>query len=333
MLQLLAEGEARKVANVVVKFQSVEESKAFAESDDTLTFLLQSGYADAHKRIVLNKVTMALFSDFLHFIYEALVTFEKKKFAVSMSLLRKPLRETLMFATWMKADSVDFYDRLRASPADLMESNYLTPERRKKLINGAISACKGMNFASADKIYHIIYDKSNDFGFARLFDKATHLVTSHPKLRTEELNLNFIFKNPTDNDLYYTIYADLAYILVYGNVLMISLFSEMSDIDDKYLDFILMSSLGAYSSLFQDGRNPIADNLNRLLREFLHCPHCGSPVRIRKANAPHFFLTETLDCTKCGLDHTFPLHWLMSKSKFKLTDDRRSVAEEASVGS
>jgi hypothetical protein len=329
MAQLLKEGEAHEIDKVIVKLSSEDEARNFSEAEDGLTLLLNSGYADAHKRIVLNHVIRALFSDFLHFTYESLRTLEKRKFAVSMALLRKPLRENLMFATWLKADSEDFYQRLKSSPADLMESNHLTPQRRKSLINGAIKNCKGMDFASVERIYAIVYDKSNDFGLATLFDKANHLVTSHPKMRTEELNLNFIFKNPNDNDFYHAIHADLAYLLMYANVLMISLYSEMSQVEDAYSDYILMTSLGSYASLFGKGRNPMADELNRVFREFLNCPHCGSRVRISKSNAPHFFIAEVLDCQKCGLEHTFPLHWLMSKTKFKLTDDRQTSDENS----
>lgn len=142
-------------------------------------------------------------------------------------------------------------------------------------------------------------------------------------MRTEELNLNFIFKNPNDNDFYETLYSDLAYVLMYANVLMISLYAEISNINDDYLEYVLITSLGSYSSLFGQGKNPMAYELNRLLRDFLNCPHCGASVRIRKSNAPRFFMTEALDCSKCGLEHTFPLHWLLSKFKFKVTDDRQ----------
>lgn len=227
-----------------------------------------------------------------------------------------------MFATWLKADSEDFYQRLKSSPADLMESNHLTPERRQTLIAGAINKCKGMEFANVERIYGIVYDKSNDLGLATLFDKASHLVTSHPKMRTEELNLNFIFKNPNDDDFYYTLHADLAYVLMYANVLMISLYSEMSKLKDSYLDYILLISLGSYTSLFTKGQNTLANELNKVFREFLHCPHCGNRVTINKSNAPQFFITESIGCQKCGLDHAFPLYWLLSKTKFKVVEDR-----------
>lgn len=322
MALLLVEGEENEIDKVSLHFNSDEELRKFSEADDALSFLLKSGRNATHKKIVLNQVTRAIFSDFLHFVYESLRTLEKRKFAVAISLLRKPLRENLMFATWMKAESDDFYHRLKSSPADMMESRYLTPERRKTLIKGVVSSVKGMDFASDSRIYDIIYDKSNQYGLATLFDKATHLVTSHPAMRTEELNLNFIFKNPSDNDFYEALYSDLAYILMYANVLMISLYADMSEVQESYLDYILMTALGSYCSLFVGGKNPIAHQMNQLFRDFLNCPHCGASVRINKTNAPRFFVTEMLHCTKCGLEHAFPLHWLLSKMNFRMTDDQ-----------
>lgn len=46
----------------------------------------------------------------LYFVHEALKALEKRKFAVAFTLLRKPLKESLMFATWICADEEDFFE-------------------------------------------------------------------------------------------------------------------------------------------------------------------------------------------------------------------------------
>ena len=53
---------------------------------------------------------------------------------------------------------------------------------------------------SGPLVYDTVFDFQNDSGLARLFDKATHLVTEFRRNPTEDYNLNFIFKNPMDND-------------------------------------------------------------------------------------------------------------------------------------
>lgn len=325
MVQLLVDGEAKEVNSVTIKLDSPEDIQKFQEFDDPIGYFLNTGQDKISRLIVLNHLKVALFSDFLHFIHEALKALEKRKFSVAMALLRKPLRENLMFATWLKADQDDFYTRLKESPADLMENRHLTPTRKIELFEEAIKASKGTDFAKAEKLFNIIFDKKNAYGFATLFDKANHLVTSHPAMRTEELNLNFIFKNPSDNDLFQTVYVDLAYVLMYANVLMISLYSEMSAVEESYLDYILLTSIGSYDSLFGEGRNEIAAELNKTLKEFLRCPHCGMRVSIRKSNAARFFITETMDCRHCGEDHHFPFHWLLSKTKFRITEKESQI--------
>ncbi|MCQ2002877.1 hypothetical protein [Rhizobium sp. NRK18] len=214
MVSLLIAGEENEINVINIRFQSPEELKRFEKSSDPFDYFFTTGQDHIPRKIVINHLTVALFSDLLHFIHEALKALEKRKFTVAMALLRKPLRENLMFATWLKADQDDFYTRLKESPADLMENRHLTPARKIKLLEEAIRTSKGTDFASAERLYEIIFDKKSAYGFATLFDKANHLVTSHPAMRTEELNLNFIFKNPSDNDLYETLYVDLAYVLM-----------------------------------------------------------------------------------------------------------------------
>ncbi|MCQ2002876.1 hypothetical protein [Rhizobium sp. NRK18] len=101
---------------------------------------------------------------------------------------------------------------------------------------------------------------------------------------------------------------------------MISLYSEMSAVEERYLDYILLTSIGSYGSLFGEGRNEIAIEINKMFKEFLNCPHCGMKVSIRKSNAARFFLMEMMDCEHCGEDHHFPFHWLLSKTKFRLRE-------------
>ncbi|MDP9591084.1 UNVERIFIED_ORG: hypothetical protein J2W19_003660 [Shinella zoogloeoides] len=318
MTSLLVEGEKSGAHLVGIKFTSASFAEKFAKLDDPLGALLAAGEDKLSRKIITNHLTVALFSDMLHFIYESLKALEKRKFSVAFALLRKPLRENLMFATWLKADQADFIRRLKSSPADLMESRQLSASRRTELLKSAIENSKGMEFSSAETIYEIIFDKSSQNGFATLFDKANHLVTSHRSMRTEELNLNFIFKNPYDNDIYENIYKDLSYVLMYANVLMISMYSDMSAMEEKYLDYILITSLGSYSSLFVQGRNKIASEINKILKEFLHCPHCGEKLSINKSNATRFFLTENINCHCCDGDHHFPFYWLLSKAGFRL---------------
>lgn len=322
MVSLLANGEMHSVDEVSLQFESFDQQASFVEKDNLIEGLEEIGQEDKAKEIVSNRVTVALFSDLLHFVYEALRTLEKRKFTVTFALLRKPLRENLMFATWLYASPNNFYQCLRESPSSLMDGGSLKPERKIELFEKTIQSAIGMDFVDAKKLYAIIFDKQDPNSFSTMFDMANHLVTSHSAMRTEQLNLNFIFKSAEDNDIYQSIYADLSYVLMYAKVLMVNLYGRMSPVEQSYLDYILSVSLGSYTSIFVPGYNPLIRQFNKTLEPFLICPHCGAKLKIKKKQAARFFINESLDCYDCGDSHNFPFFWLLSKSKFHLEDDR-----------
>jgi hypothetical protein len=180
-----------------------------------LNFWNKSGRTDVAQRIVVNQTVIPLFSDMLHFIYEALTCLERRKITVAFALLRKPLKYNLWFATWLWADEDDFYARMKSSPADDMDDQKIPAERRKELLNTAVQSFGDGTGLDGDVLYQIIFERGNAVGLAPYFDMAAHLVTTNKKIRTDRLNLNFIFKNPGDTDVYENIYYPLANVLMY----------------------------------------------------------------------------------------------------------------------
>jgi hypothetical protein len=319
MVSLLKQAETYRVSTVQYTFKNDAEAEAFKKHNDPISFFLENGQRDVAMQITLNQVSLALYADLLHFVHEALKALEKRKFVVAFALLRKPLKQSLMFATWMCADSQNFFTQLERSPADYMEEKDLPKERRLELLKTAISRLENADFFDAQLIYDIVFDKNLETGLAPLFDKAAHLVTSRGALmKTEELNLNFIFKNLGDNDVYDTVYLRLAYILIYLMLVQVTLYSRMQGVKKTFSDWILLTSLGAYQSLFVKGRSPLIDSLNKALSEFLTCPHCRTDLRINKSYGARFFVTQELHCQRCNADHQFPLFWLLSKSQWSI---------------
>ncbi len=195
MVLLVKEAEASRAADRAVEFAGPDEAAAFAALDvDILTWLVRSERRADAMRITLNQVSLALFSDLLHFLFEALRALERRKFTVAIALLRKPLKENLMFATWMCADEEDFFDRMLRSPADHLETRNLSPERRAELLRVAVSRVDRLRRLDPARLNGLLFDKASPGGLAAAFDQATHLVTSRSRImRTAELNLNSSF--------------------------------------------------------------------------------------------------------------------------------------------
>jgi len=102
-------GEYEKAEAHVINFDFKDEDeatlfKAVADREDAVAALHAIGRPDEARRVVLNIVTLAMVSDCMHHVFEALRCMERRKFVVALNLLRKPLLDSLIFLSWMLGD-------------------------------------------------------------------------------------------------------------------------------------------------------------------------------------------------------------------------------------
>jgi hypothetical protein len=180
--------------------------------------------------------------------------------------------------------------------------------------HSALSKIEHYGLLDASLINEIIYNKELPRGFAHLFAKANHLVTSRGQLaRTEDMNLNFIFKNPNDNDVYESIYLGLSYLLWYALLVQIALFSRMRAVEDSFTRWTTITTMATFHALFVRGSSPLGRLLSKALGKFMNCPHCKKKVTIDRKATGRFFLVQRAHCKGCGNDFDFPLFWLLSQ--------------------
>ena len=321
MAALLVQMEIQKAGHIRFEIESEEDRQLLASGIHILDFLDKSGRGDLERRAVVNHVCNALFSDMLHFIYEALRCLEKRKFAVALSLLRKPLKEGMLIVAQMCADEVTFFDKMKSDAKNLLNKRQLDEKGTKDLLAAAIAASRGSSFTNPDAIYDAVFNFQNDLGFAGLFDKATHLVTEFRRNQTEDYNINFIFKNPMDDDIYAGgTYSQLAMLLLFVHVMQIELYGRMRKPSKKYQNWMLFTSLGAFEALFTKGRSRMTNFVNSNFAEFMKCPVCEAQLRVKKSYAPRLFIGERLDCDHCLANQHFPLGWLLSKADLDFFD-------------
>ncbi|MCO6385026.1 hypothetical protein [Oceanicola sp. 502str15] len=313
MAHLVVEMSMGGLSGVSFQFQTQEEIDAFESGMHPLDFLASTGKGDLERRAVINHASLAMFSDMLHFIYDGLTALEKRKFSVAFNLLRKPFKEGLPLAAWMCADEEGFFSRLKVDPSGSFDPRKLDQQKRRDLYRAAAcqSGCK--DFIDADYLDGVVSDRSNSFGLAPLFDKSTHYVTGNRAIETEAYNINMIFKNRTDNDVYEGCYKDIAYILFFMHMIQINIYSRMSSAKKKYINWLIFSTLSVFESLFVTGSSNMLRFMNKEFGEFFQCPMCEADFRIHKKQAPRFFIMELVECKECGMTHQFPFNWLLSK--------------------
>ncbi len=314
MAQLLVQMEIKKSGHVQFVLESEGDQKLLESGIHILDFLNQTGRGDLERRAVINHLCIALYSDMLHFIYEGLRALEKRKFSVAFTLFRKPFKDGILTMAQMCAEEAVFFDRMKSDAKSLLDRRRLHETGIRALLNAALKVCSGSSLLSADNIYETAFDRKNNSGLAGLFDKATHLTTEYAPIQTENYNVNFIFKNPRDNDVYKNgVYQQLATLLYFLSIMQIELYSRMGQASKKYQNWMIFTSLGAFETLFTIGRSRMTKFVNKQFAEFLECPVCQTKLKLKKSDAPRFFVGETLDCGHCFTSQHFPLGWLLSR--------------------
>jgi hypothetical protein len=333
LVQLLVQYEASGAHQWVMDAfeKALSDLNAEYVDIDLFLFMKQHGLLQPYKHHLVSHLTLGLTSDMLHFLYESLTCFEKRKFAVGFALLRKPLKENLLFLSWLLADSGDFITRFESNTATKLNS--VKPEKRIQILSGAIDRLATKEVFAADLLYDMIYSKTHEKSFEPIWQRATHLITSQGSLlRTEDLNINFIFHDPASDHLYDLLYANLPYLLLYAVQVALECFSQILRANEQTVSHLILSTMGCYESLFSDGaKQHVARLLTKNLRPFLNCLHCDTPLRLTRENAAEMYLKETLTCRKCGLASPFPLYWLLAHGKVKIVREHgaTTILEEA----
>jgi len=216
LVQLLASGEAQNIFTHRFKFKSEDEANTFRNSNDLFGWLESYGRIEDRVKIIRTAIFPALLSDLLHFVYESLDISKKAKLTVVYALLRKPLQENLCLFEQMLVDMNGVHDTLSIEPEKLYSQSAGGIEAHTKRIEQVINILEMNDLFDPKYIAQLRYDKNTDDGFDGICNKAMHLFTAHKSIKTETLNINFIFSDHECRSYQWEyLYSRLPYLLVY----------------------------------------------------------------------------------------------------------------------
>lgn len=310
--RILVEYEGAKAHHITFEFPNKAAAKKFNQQsakNGAIAAMRTSGYEAEARRIILNQITMAMVSDCLHHIFEALHCLEKRKVIVALNLLRKPLTDNLLYLSWMLGDEDEFYHAFSTnSPRGITSS--ILKGRRADILSKALAKTELSGVLEAEFIDKTLFDQSNDLGFQKLFQHAVHLVTvQRVELQTSPENFNFIFKSYADDDLYELVYTALPYVLLYLSHVIIGLFERIAPPEEGGKSaFFVRSILGIY---LVEGEEREADAIDHLAGlQDLACPDCQAPLKVTAHNAGRLVMTESFRCAACRRTQAFPFSWM-----------------------
>jgi hypothetical protein len=319
LADLLVEYDVNQVQeSVAIAFRDAIAGREEEFKDVDLLEFLKDESTDLYRQHIIGHVVVALTADMLHFLFEALRCFEKRKFSVGFSVLRKPLKEHLLYLAWILADENDFVQRFSSRNYETLNS--VPSERRLEIFSHAIDKLRIGEAFDANLLSEILYSKQHSYGFEPTWQRATHLITSMGDLlKTEDYSFNFVFDDAGQDDYYEFLYSKLPYVLTFLSQVTLEAFDRVLKVSPRAFSHFAIVVMGCYDAMFlKRGRQPIAATLRRHFAYFLKCSHCDSPLRFTRKTAPMLYMSEQLPCSRCGTLAEVPLYYILSFAKIEL---------------
>ncbi|WPP56695.1 hypothetical protein SOI69_05370 [Acinetobacter pittii] len=288
---------------------------------DVLAFYKKLNIDAPYFHYLTSNLLSGLVSDLLHFIYESLKCFEKRKFSVAYSLLRKPLKENLIFICWLFNNYEDFIDLFEKETYKSL--NNLRESKIKQILKESIDKLPSSEMFDFELLYDMIFSKQLATGLETPCQRATHLITSQGEfLKTKERTINSIFDNPLNDSHYDSMHICLPYIMLFTTHVILEAFNKLIKLNNNTYQHLLLVSLASYENLYIDGRQRfLTRSLTKQFKPLLNCIHCEKSMRIQKENSLRMFMLDHLICNHCHQLSEFPFYWLVAQNKIFISEN------------
>lgn len=240
LVNLFNSAEEQDIFNYEFELKEELLKYNFKNDDDIFEFLTKNQLFDHRSKILKIFVLRSLLSDSLHCIYETLSASIKGKLNVSFMLIRKPIQESLYLFESMIINELEFAEELCENPLNLRPS--ITMKNKGvfghiERINTVIEKLNIGELFSANYIANLRYNKKCEDSFDIICNHAMHLFTEHNAIKTEKLNINFIFSD-YDSKLsqWNYLYSRLPYLLLYLYYLIEHLMEEICPTEKTYIE-------------------------------------------------------------------------------------------------
>lgn len=277
MTQIIVSGEKEKAFTTRVKL-SKEEKESISDEEHIIDWLKKNNRFDDKNQIISSTVLPAILSDMMHCIYEALSSASKGKMSVAYMLIRKPIQESLFVLEEMHIDKNAFVSNLESGQSRLQHKITGGLDGHEKRIYKVLESLNFNGILDPKYIAQLRYDKRSDDSFDGVCNKAMHLFTGHPSIKTESLNINFIFSGvkglPSQWNYFY---SRLPYLLFYIYLVVEHVLERIAPTSERYiLDMMrrisaqfILASLDIEEQYATDENDKLVSSLSAWLLE--HC--------------------------------------------------------------
>lgn len=235
LANILVNGEEEGVFNHEFDLEE-KTANDFENDENILEFLSENKLYEDRNKILKTIILPAILSDTLHCFYEALVSSKKGKLNITYMLIRKPIQETLYLLESIIIDEFTFGKNMSENPLKLRPSNAGGIEGHERRINIVLNKLGLSNLFSAKYLANLRYNKKCEDNFDGICNHAMHLFTEHEAIKTDKLNINFIFSDWESKLTQWAyLYSRLPYLLLYLYNIIEYLMEEIFPIQKLYI--------------------------------------------------------------------------------------------------
>ncbi|HFC9206759.1 TPA: hypothetical protein ACSQRE_000104 [Clostridium perfringens] len=276
------------VTNVEYDSQKENPSKS-------LDWLLDTGREELFVKILSKNLSIKLLDDLISYIRESLSNLERGNLTISCDLLRKPLKDNLLYLEWLLFDDKQLTHLVYNQKIDeyALGRSGLSKEYIKEIVTYNVKNNNYISDDSSELIYDIRYNYDSHLSLELAWNKATHLVTTGKKIRS--IDFNFLnYDSPTDIEeffkyLYGKIPMLLIYILGITESIFDKYFKNINTISKQYnIQLVVNKYLDMHENYLNSNLPPI--------EFFLYCENCKEYYCLEKNN---FNLVFEEICPKC----------------------------------
>lgn len=304
LARLVVDLERTGALSVRFDLSEGERDQITALSGEALwSWLKATGRKDVIDDLTYRQLTAAVISDSAQFLCESLIASGKGKLSVAYSLLRKPLKESLLLLEWLCTDGEEFLRRFHGDSSSAYVLNRLTRTEQRAIVERAAQMVDvpGM---TGELLWIIRYGNEYQNSLETLWTKATHLVTSARASETEPGNLNFVFLSPSAKteqwEHYYGIVPLLLNYFVAVSEAVAGRFVEWEE-DLRETQILLRNLSLLRFTQWKAPKTEVASELVTELKQIsLSCTACSADVRVAEAEVDRFWMRAEIVCSDCG---------------------------------
>lgn len=318
---MLRKANKYRLSEYTIKFDSENKAHEFENAEDMFEWMDNNNHHDTSLQMFKNHTFFCLLGDFCFFLYESLSCASRGKVTVAYSLLRKPIRDSLLYIEWLLADPEEFYQSFSygsVEECDVADPKKFTRDRKKRIIKAASEkSYMGHAINGNNLISDFRFNGKDEIGLQRIWNQAMHLVTTHSNhYKTEDGNLNFIFADgKTWNDYWGYYYIALPHIMAYVLEICEALFIDTIDIEDFVLHFNRGLRLAKYAQLYPEigSMQFMKDYPSQLVAIVailekdsisfnMECDNCGKKIIIDQNIVGEMINSWSIKCPNCKED-------------------------------